>query len=153
MNMNKLVRLNHDVFCGVCDAYNLLILLVRLRSICFRQLVNYCFIILLEDYMCSFYCGDDFMMIMIFSVKMVNNKVVDNLLIYLVLDLHSHRSYGLKIIAVRSLLSEMLALWTDLRDWLFDLDNYWITLRWLKESCRQFHKLSRKSTTILFWCV
>ena len=80
MNINKLVKLNHDVFYGVCDAYNLLILLVRLRSIVYRQLVNYCFIIQLDDYMCSFCCGDDFMVIMIFSVKMVNNKVVDNLL-------------------------------------------------------------------------
>ena len=57
-----------------------------------------------------------FMMIMIFSVKMVNNKVIDNLLIYLVLNFHSHRPYGLRIMAVRSLLSEMLALWTDLND-------------------------------------
>ena len=32
MNINKLLRLNHDVFCGVCDAYNLLMLLVRLKS-------------------------------------------------------------------------------------------------------------------------
>ena len=54
--------------------------------------------------------------IMTFSVKLVNNKVVDNLLIYLVLNLHSHRPYGLRIIAVRSLLSEMLALWIDLND-------------------------------------
>ena len=54
MNINKLVGLNHDVFCGVCDAYNLLILLVRLRSIFYKQLVNYCFIIQLDDYMCSF---------------------------------------------------------------------------------------------------
>ena len=80
------------------------------------QLVNYCFIIQLDDYMYSFYCGADFMIIMIFSIKMVNNKVVDNLLIYLVLNFHSHRSYVLRIIVVRSLLSEMLALWTDLRD-------------------------------------
>ena len=56
------------------------------------------------------------MMIMTFSMKLVNNKVVDNLLIYLVLDFHSHRPYGLRIIAVRSLLSEMLALWIDLKD-------------------------------------
>ena len=66
--------------------------------------------------MCSFCCGDDFMMIMIFSMKLVNNKVVDNLLIYLMLNFHSHRPYGLRIIVVRSLLSEMLALWTDLKD-------------------------------------
>ena len=110
MNINKLISLNHDVFCGVCDAYNLFILLVRLRSIFYRQLVNYCFIIQLDDCMCSFCCGDDFMMIMIFYIKMVNNKVVDNLLIYLVLNLYSHRTYGLRIMAVRILLSEMLAL-------------------------------------------
>ena len=66
--------------------------------------------------MCSFCCGDDFMMIMIFSVKMVNTKVVYNLHIYIVLKFDSHRPYGLRIIAVRSLLSEILALWTDLKD-------------------------------------
>ena len=60
--------------------------------------------------MYSFGGVDNFMMIMVFSVKIVNNKVVDNLLIYLVLNVHSHRPYGLKIMAVRSLLSEMLAL-------------------------------------------
>ena len=59
------------------------------------------------------------MMIMVFYVKLVNNKVVDNLLIYLVLNFHSHRPYGLRIIAVRNLMSRMLAFWTDL----FDLDN------------------------------
>ena len=66
--------------------------------------------------MYSFCCSDDFMMIMIFSIKIVNTKVVDNLLIYLVLNFYSHRPYGLRIMAVRSLLSEMLALWTDLKD-------------------------------------
>ena len=50
------------------------------------------------------------MMIIIFSMKLVNNKVVDNLLIYLVLNFLNHRRYGLRIIDVRSLLSEMLAL-------------------------------------------
>ena len=30
MNINKLVGLNHDVFCGACDAYDLLILVVVL---------------------------------------------------------------------------------------------------------------------------
>ena len=81
MNINQLVRLNHDVLCGVCDAHNLLILLVRLRSIFYRQLVNYCFIIQLDDCMCSFCCGNNVIMIMTFSIKLVNNKVVDNLLI------------------------------------------------------------------------
>ena len=56
------------------------------------------------------------MMIVIFYVKLVNNKVVDNLLIYLVLNFHSHRPYGLRIIAVRCLLSEILVLWIDLKD-------------------------------------
>ena len=55
-------------------------------------------------------CIVSVVMIMVFSVKLVNNKVIDNLLIYLVLSFHSHRPYGLRIIAVRSLLSEMLAL-------------------------------------------
>ena len=55
-------------------------------------------------------CIVSVMMIMVFSVKMVNNKVVDNLLIYLVLNVQSHRLYGLIIIAVRILLSGMLAI-------------------------------------------
>ena len=66
--------------------------------------------------MYSFGCDDNFVMIMVFSIKLVNNKVVDNLLIYLVLNVHSHRPYGLRIMAIRSLLSEMLALWIDFND-------------------------------------
>ena len=66
--------------------------------------------------MYSFGYDDIFVMIMIFYVKLVNNKVVDHLLIYLILNFHSHRSYGLRIVAVRSLLSEMLALWIDPKD-------------------------------------
>ena len=81
-----------------------------------NKLVNYCFIMQLDDYMCSFCCGDDSMMIMILSVKLVNNKVIDNLFIYLVLKFQSHRPYGLRIMAIRILLSEMLALWTYLND-------------------------------------
>jgi len=56
------------------------------------------------------------MMTMVFFVKLVNNEVVDNLLIYLVLKFHSHRPYGLRIMAVTILLSEMLALCIDLND-------------------------------------
>ena len=74
------------------------------------QLVNYCFIIQLDGCMYSFGWVDNFLMIMVFSVKLVNNKVVDDLLIYLVLNFHSNIPYGLRIMAVRSLLSEMLAL-------------------------------------------
>ena len=66
--------------------------------------------------MYRFGCDDNFVMIMVFSVKLVNNKVVDNLLIHLVLIFHSHWTYSLRIMAVRSLLSEMLALWIDLKD-------------------------------------
>ena len=32
MNINELVRLNHDVLYGASDAYDLLMLLVKLRS-------------------------------------------------------------------------------------------------------------------------
>ena len=34
MDLNKLVIFNQDVFCGACGAYDLLMLLVRLRSNC-----------------------------------------------------------------------------------------------------------------------
>ena len=66
--------------------------------------------------MCSFCCGDDFMRIMIFSVKLVNNKVVYNLLILLVLNLYGDRTNGLRVIVVRSLLLDLLVLWIDLKD-------------------------------------
>ena len=66
------------------------------------QLVNYCFIIQLDGCMYSF-CYDD-------------NDVVDNLLIYLLLNFHSHSPYVLRITDVRSMLPEMLALWIDLKD-------------------------------------
>ena len=32
MDINNLVIFNQDVLCGACDAYDLLMLLVRLRS-------------------------------------------------------------------------------------------------------------------------
>ena len=66
--------------------------------------------------MYSFGCVDDFMLIMVFSIKLVNNKVIDHLLVYLVLNFNRHRFYGLRIMAVRSLLFEMLVFWTDLKD-------------------------------------
>ena len=50
------------------------------------------------------------MMIVTFLVKLVNNKVVDNLLILLVLKFHGHRPNGLRVIAIRSLLSALLVL-------------------------------------------
>ena len=88
-----------------CSCYQ-----IGLGMIGCRQLANYCFRIHLDGCICSFCCGNNFMMIMTFSMKLANNKVIDNLLIYLVLKFHNHRPYGLRMIAVRSLLSEMLAL-------------------------------------------
>ena len=56
------------------------------------------------------------MMIVTLLVKLVNNKVVDNVTIYVVLKFHGHGINGLRIIAVRSLLSDLLILWIDLED-------------------------------------
>ena len=56
------------------------------------------------------------MMIVTFPVKLVNNKVVDNLLILLVLTFNGHRPNGLRVIAIRSLLSGLLILWIDQKD-------------------------------------
>ena len=55
------------------------------------QLINCYFVIQIGGCMYSFDGVDDFMWIMIFDVKLVNNKVVDSLLMYLVLKFHSHR--------------------------------------------------------------
>ena len=86
------------------------------KLISYTQLVNYCSIIQLDGCMCSFCCGDNFVMIMISSVKLVDNKGVDNLLICIVLKFHSYRLKDLRVIASRSLLVELLILWTDLND-------------------------------------
>ena len=50
------------------------------------------------------------MMIVTFPVKLVINKVVDNLVILLVSNFHGNRLIGLGVIAVRSLLSEFACL-------------------------------------------
>ena len=55
--------------------------------------------------MYSFYGGDIFVMQMMFSVDMLNTKVVYNFLIVLVLKFHDFRSDGLGVIDFRSLLS------------------------------------------------
>ena len=60
--------------------------------------------------MYSFYCHGVFIMKMMFAVKLVNNKVVYNLLIVLVLKFHGREINGLRIIAVRILLSDLLVL-------------------------------------------
>ena len=56
------------------------------------------------------------MMIVTFTMKLVNKKFVGNLLILLVPKFHGHRPNGLRVIAVRSLLLDLLVLWTDLKD-------------------------------------
>ena len=46
-----------------------------------------------------------------FAVNLVNNKVVGNLLILLVSNVHGNRLNGLRVITVRSWSPEMLILW------------------------------------------
>ena len=77
-----------------------------MKLIGYKQLLNYCFIIPLDGCKSSFYCIGKFMMMITFPVKLVINKVVDNLLILLVSNFHGNRLNGLGVIAVRSLLSE-----------------------------------------------
>ena len=110
MHISKLFGLSHDVSYGSCDAYDLFMLLIGLEVIGYRQLVNYCFIIQLNGCMSGLCCVDKCMMIMTSSVKLVNNKVEGNLLILLVLKFYGHRPNGLRVIAVRSLLSDLLVL-------------------------------------------
>ena len=57
-----------------------------------------------------------------FAVNLVNNKVLDNLLILLVLNFHSNRLNGLRVIAVGSWSPEMLILW----NFWTDLGNYFV---------------------------
>ena len=54
---------------------------------------------------------------MMFAVNLVNNKVVYNLLIFLVSNFHGNKLNVLSLIAVRSWSPEMLTLW-----------NFWIDL-------------------------
>ena len=76
----------------------------------YRQLVNYGSIIQLDDFMYSFFCHGVFIMKMKFAVNLVNNKLVYNLLILIFLKFHGHRPNGLRVIAVRSLPSDLLVL-------------------------------------------
>ena len=57
-----------------------------------------------------------------FSVNLVNNKVVDNLLILLVSNFHGNKRNGLRVIAVGSWSPEMLVLW----NFWTDLGNYFV---------------------------
>ena len=47
---------------------------------------------------------------MMFAVNLINNKVVDNLLIFLVSNFHGNRLNGLRVIAVGSWSPEILVL-------------------------------------------
>ena len=55
--------------------------------------------------MYSFYSGDIFVMQMMFYVDMLNTKVVDNFLIFVVLKFYDFRPDGLGVIYFRILLS------------------------------------------------
>ena len=55
--------------------------------------------------MCIFYCNGNFEKQMMFYVDMLNTKVVDNFLIFLILKLYDFRPDGLGVIDFRSLLS------------------------------------------------
>ena len=55
--------------------------------------------------MYSFYGGDIFVMQMMFSIDMLNTKVVDNFLIFIFLKFHDFRPTGLGVIDFISLLS------------------------------------------------
>ena len=116
MHVNNLFELNHDVFYGACDTYDLLILVVVPSSISYKQLVNHVSIIQLDAYMYSFCYHGVFIRKMKLAVNLVNNKVVNNLFIYLVLKFHGYMPGALRIIACRNLLSDLLILGTDLKD-------------------------------------
>ena len=58
-----------------------------------------------NGYSSSLCCSDNFMMIIISSMNVVNTKVVDNFLILLVLKCYDFRPDGLGVIDFRSLLS------------------------------------------------
>ena len=70
--------------------------------------------------MCIFCCDDSFMDQMIFSINMVNTKVVDNFLILLVLKFHDFRPSCLGVIDFRNLLSGF-ACHMDISEWLYCL--------------------------------
>ena len=63
--------------------------------------------------MSSFCSGDIFVLQMMFSIDMLNTKVVNNFLILFVLKFHDLRPDGLGVIDFRRFLH---VLWTDLND-------------------------------------
>ena len=54
--------------------------------------------------MCIFCCDDNFVMQMMFYVNVLNTKVVDKFLIFLVLKFHDFRPNGLGVIDFMNLL-------------------------------------------------
>ena len=70
--------------------------------------------------MYSFCGGDIFVMQMMFSVDMLNTKVVDNFLIFLFLKFHDFRPDGLGVIDFTSLLSAF-ACAMNRSEWLYCL--------------------------------
>ena len=64
--------------------------------------VKYQIVIFRNDCMWIFCCDDNFVDQMMFSVNMVNTKVVDNFLIFSVIKFHDFRPDGLGVIDFRS---------------------------------------------------
>ena len=58
-----------------------------------------------NGYTRSFNCNDNFMVIIVFSVDVVNTKVVGNMLILLVLNFYDFRIIGLRVIDFTNTLS------------------------------------------------
>jgi hypothetical protein len=76
------------------------VLVVVPRIVWLYAVDNYFPIIQLDDCIYSFCCHSVFMMKIKFSMNLVNNKIIDNLLIFFMLNFHSYRPDGLRVIAV-----------------------------------------------------
>ena len=82
--------------------------------------VKYPIVIFRNGCVCIFCCDDIFVIQMMFSVDMLNTKVVYNFLILLVLKYHDFRSDGLGVIDFTSLLSAF-ACALNRSEWLYCL--------------------------------
>jgi hypothetical protein len=66
----------------------------------YMQLDIYCSIIHFNGCLYSFFCRGVFVMKMKFAMNLGINEVVDNLLIYLMLNFHSCRPFDLRVLVV-----------------------------------------------------
>jgi hypothetical protein len=107
-----------------------------------------------NDWMCSFCCGNNFMMQMMFSVYMLNTKVVDNLHILVVLKFHYFRMIGLRVISFTNSLSGFAcSLCSAAMLYLFEEANLWIISWWQIKICSAFHKISKILKNRAFGCL